>query len=155
MLRTEEQLTFSASSEIMLVLAFTSALLAQLSMEPHVVIGTRNPLPAILLYGLSVILLGLNFSTIGISLRQTFVNESNENSLIEVDKNSEPVQRFFRLEWFAASAISASIAFSLVWRQLVSIIFNLFFGLYRSYWVLFHFCQEYPFPAFLEDYGCD
>lgn len=126
MLRTEEQLTFSASSAIMLVLAFTSALLAQLSMEPHVVIGSRNPLPAILLYGLSAILLGLNFFHHRHQPSSNIQNESNENSLIEVDKNSEPVQRFFRLEWFAASAISASIAFLLFGGNRFTI-FNLFF----------------------------
>ena len=144
MLKAKEQLAFSASSVIMLLLAFTSALLAQFSIEPHVVSGSRNPLPAILLYGLSAILLGINFFH---HRQQAFVTNQRETvecSSSEVQENSIPVRKTIRLEWFGASVISAFIAFLLFGGNRFTF-FNLFFWIISIGLGIISFLPRLPF----------
>lgn len=112
-LTENEKLAFCALSFIPLLLTFVLSQLAQISIEPNIVSGSRNSLPAVLFYGLSTVLLGLNFFQ---HRRQSSGNNQKDaltNSSSEFKERSVTMLKAVRLEWFFASVLSAFIAFLL------------------------------------------
>ncbi|MHC1770205.1 MAG: ArnT family glycosyltransferase [Flexilinea sp.] len=86
--------------------AILLAVIAQCFLEPAIISGTRNPVPAVILYSASAVLLIIAFI-----FRKK--EDDRDVPLIESPDHAVQTQRFdtsIRFEWLGASGISASVA---------------------------------------------
>ncbi len=92
------------------IVAFLLAFIAQCFLEPSITGGTRNPIPAVVFYSVSAILLILAFIS---GKNQSSRAEPGDRHLAESPDTAAETKRFdtsVRYKWLGASGLSALIA---------------------------------------------